>query len=189
MDPIKAVYDANVLYSAPLRDLFIRLAQADLVQARWTELIHDEWIRNVVRDYAAINREKADRIRDLMHTAIPSALVTGYESLIDTLVLPDPDDRHVLAAAIHAKAQVTVTFNLKDFPASALTPHQIEAVHPDDLVLSLLDASPDQVCSTIKQQRESLRNPPITAEEMLKTLERQQLVKTVSCLRPLVEYL
>ncbi len=48
--PLIAVYDANILYPAPIRDLFIRLAHAGLVQAKWTDAIHDEWMRNVLKD-------------------------------------------------------------------------------------------------------------------------------------------
>lgn len=103
--PTIAVYDANVLYPAPLRDLLIRLAQAGLVQAKWTEMIHDEWTRNLLSNHSGITPEQVSRTRDLMNLAIRDSLVTGHEPLIETLQLPDPDDRHVLAAAIKAGAQ------------------------------------------------------------------------------------
>ena len=78
-----------------------------------------------------------------MIEAVPDCLVTGYESLIDGLELPDEGDRHVLAAAIRSQAQAIVTFNLKDFPASILDSHDIEALHPDDFLLGLMDLSAD----------------------------------------------
>ena len=115
--PVTAVYDANVLYPAPLRDLFIRLAQAGLVRAKWTDTIHDEWTRNVLKNNPMLSSERLTRTRSLMNEAVRDCLVSGYEVLIDSLSLPDPDDRHVLAAAIRAGAQVIVTYNLKDFPA------------------------------------------------------------------------
>ena len=96
-NPVIAVYDANVLYPAPLRDLLIRLAQAGLVHARWTETIHDEWIRNVLANNQHVTAERLARTRSLMNEAVGDCLVTGYEDLIDALKLPDPDDRHVLA--------------------------------------------------------------------------------------------
>ena len=111
--PVTAVYDANILYPAPLRDLFIRLAQAGLVRARWTETIHDEWIRNVLKDNPQLSAERLARTRTLMNEAVRDCLVTGYEDLIESLSLPDPDDRHVLAAAIRAGAEVIVTYNLE----------------------------------------------------------------------------
>src|SRR3954464_11109127 len=108
----------DVLYPAPLRGLLMQLAVADLFQARWTDEIHDEWIRNVLSDRPDIRPESQARCRELMNRHVPDCLVVGYETLIPTLVLPDPDDRHVLAAAIHAQAEVIVTFNLRDFPPS-----------------------------------------------------------------------
>lgn len=122
-------------------------------------------------------------VRELMNAAVPSCLVTGYEHLIETLSLPDPDDRHVLAAAIHARAEIIVTFNLRDFPDDALKPFSTQAQHPDDFVAALFDVAPGVVCSVVKAQRESLRNPPKTAEELLVTLESQGLVQSVARLR------
>ncbi|MCA9226944.1 MAG: PIN domain-containing protein, partial [Planctomycetales bacterium] len=128
--PAIAIYDANVLYPAPLRDLLIRVAQAGLVRARWTEAIHDEWFRNVLRDNPRLSPDRLTRTRILMNEALRDCLVTEYEHLVESLSLPDPDDRHVLAAAIHANAEVIVTFNLKDFPLEKLDPLGLEAMHP-----------------------------------------------------------
>jgi hypothetical protein len=187
--PVTAVYDANVLYRAPLRDLFIRLAQAGLVRARWTETIHDEWLRNVLQDNPQLLPERLARTRTLMNEAVRDCLVTDYEKLIDTLTLPDPDDRHVLAAAIRACAAVIVTYNLADFPPETLCHFDIEALHPDDFLLGLLDRAPGVVCAAVKRQRESLRNPPKTAEELLATLEGQGLTQAVGRLREFIDVL
>jgi hypothetical protein len=187
--PVTAVYDANVLYPAPLRDLFIRLAQAGLVRAQWTEAIHDEWQRNVLKDKPTLSSDRLARTRTLMNEAVRDCLVTGYEDLIESLSLPDPDDRHVLAAAIRADAGVIVTFNLKDFPAEALANYNIEAQHPDDFLLGLFDAAAGAVCAAVKRQREALTNPPKTAEELLATFESQGLVQTVARLRQFIELL
>ncbi|HEV7223838.1 MAG TPA: PIN domain-containing protein [Pirellulales bacterium] len=187
--PVTAVYDANILYPAPLRDLFIRLAQAGLVRARWTEAIHDEWVRNVLKDNPALSAERLSRTRMLMDEAVRDCLVIGFEGLVDSLTLPDADDRHVLAAAIHADAEVIVTFNVKDFPDGVLADYNIEAIHPDEFLLSLFDAAPGPVCTAVKRQRDGLRNPPKTAGELLTTLESQGLVQTVGRLRQFIELL
>ena len=187
--PATAVYDANVLYPAPLRDLFLRLAHAGLVRARWTDAIHDEWVRNVLKDNPAVSADRLARTRVLMDQAVRDCLVTGYEDLVESLTLPDPDDRHVLAAAVRGGAGVIVTFNLKDFPAGVLAGHGVEAVHPDDFLTSLIDAAPGPVCAAVKRQREGLRNPPKTAEELLATLEGQGLPQFVARLRPFAELL
>ena len=170
--PVTAVYDANTLYPAPLRDLLIRLAQAGLVRARWTETIHDEWVRNVLKDNPRLSAERLARTRALMNEAVRDCLVTGYEDLIASLSLPDPDDRHVLAAAIRAGADVIVTYNLADFPTKALARFDVEAQHPDDFLVCLLDQAPGVVCAAVKRQREGLRNPPKTARRSGKCLPR-----------------
>ena len=103
MANIIAIYDACVLYPAPLRDLLIQLGITGLFRPRWTEEIHDEWIRNVLKKRPDLNREQLNRTKQLMNQAIPDCLVTDYKSIIEGLKLPDPDDRHALAAAIHAR--------------------------------------------------------------------------------------
>ncbi len=182
--PITAIYDANILYPAPLRDLFIRLAHHGLVRARWTETIHDEWMHNVLKNNPTLSRDRLVRTRKLMNEAVRDCLVTGFEHLEESLLLPDPNDRHVLAAAIVAKAKVIVTFNQKDFPANTLAKYRTVAVHPDDFLLSLFDAAPGPCCTVVKRQRESLCNPPKTAAEFLHTLECQGLPQTIARLRP-----
>lgn len=181
--PVTAVYDANILYRAPLRDLLIRLAQTGLVRARWSRTIHDEWVRNVLKNNPRTSAERLVRTCLLMNEAVRDCLVHDYEGLIETLVLPDPDDRHVLAAAIRSSAEVIVTYNLKDFPPDALSPVDIEAMHPDDFLTGLLELAPGSVCSAVRRQRESLRNPPKTVEELLTTLESQGLPHAVAGLR------
>ncbi|HEY2909389.1 MAG TPA: PIN domain-containing protein [Gemmataceae bacterium] len=187
--PVTAVCDANILYSAPLRDLFVRLALSGCVRARWKDAIHEEWMHGIVRTRHTISREKVERVRDLMNLSVPDCLIAGYEGLIDSLTLPDPDDRHVLAAAIHVAAEVIVTFNLKDFPVEALAGHGVAAMHPDEFVAALVDIAPEAVCGAVKRQREGLRNPPKTAEELLATFESLGLVQTVARLRRFAELL
>jgi hypothetical protein len=122
-----------------------------------------------------------------MNAHVRDCLVTGYESLIPALTLPDPDDRHVLAAAVRAGADVIVTFNLKDFPAEALAPYGIEAQHPDEFLSYQLDLAANIVCAAAKRHRASLKNPPKDVEAYLTTLEAQGLAQTVAALRKFAE--
>lgn len=184
-----AVYDACVLYPAPLRDLLLRLAVADLVRARWTDRIHEEWIAAIRRQRPDLPPAALQRTRTLMERAVPEARITGYEALIDQLALPDADDRHVLAAAIHGRAEAIITFNLKDFPAQVLAPHGIEAQHPDDFVCQLHDLAPAAVYAAVRLQREALRHPPQSARGLLDTLRSLGLVRTVAVLEPLLALL
>ncbi|AOU99326.1 PIN domain-containing protein [Acidihalobacter yilgarnensis] len=176
------VYDACVLYPAPLRDLLIRLAVTGLFAAKWTDQIHDEWIRNLVARRPELKKQMF-RIRELMDDAVEDCLVTGYESLVDGLDLPDPDDRHVLAAAIRAGAQLIVTCNLRDFPADKLEPYGIEAVHPDQFIVEQMDLHEGAVIEAVKQQRASLKNPPKSVDDHLDTLSAQGLVVTADRLK------
>ena len=91
--------DASVLYPASLRNLLMRLTLNGLFQARWSADVHEEWIRSLLRDRPDLPRERLLQVRDAMDEHAADCLVTGYESLIENLQLPDPDDRHVLAAA------------------------------------------------------------------------------------------
>lgn len=162
-----ALYDASVLYSGMVRDLLMRFALADLLQAKWTDNIHEEWINALLSKRPDLPLANHQRVRWLMDRALPDALVSGYESLIAKLDLPDKDDNHVLAAAIHAKASVIVSFNLKDFPASKLEPHGLIAQDPDTFACLLLEAFPERVAQVVETQHQSLKHPPKTIEEML----------------------
>lgn len=110
MSSFVAVLDTCVLYPAPLRDLLLRLALTDLFRARWTDRIHDEWIRSLLSQRPDLSRERLQRTRGLMDRTVPDWLVTGFEELIEFLDLPDPGDRHILAAAIRSQAGVIVTY-------------------------------------------------------------------------------
>ena len=188
MSKFTVVYDACVLYPAPLRDTLMRLALTDLFKAHWTAQIHEEWIQALLRQ-GKLKRPTLERVRDLMDANVRDALVTGYEALIESLSLPDPDDRHVLAAAIRCDADAIVTFNRKDFPEQELQPYGIDALHPDDFICYQIDMNPPACCKAIREQRQGLRKPPVTAEELLATLQKQQLPQTVSKLREYADFL
>lgn len=183
MPPLTAFLDANVLYPAPLRDFLMRLALTDIYRARWSQRVHDEWIEAVLRSRSDLPLSQLERTRNLMNQHVHDALVENFEHLIDGLTLPDPDDRHILAAAIKSHSNLIVTYNLKDFPSSILATFDIEAIHPDVFVLRLLDIAPQDVISAASEQRRSLKNPPKDAHDYLATLEQQGLTNTVARLR------
>ena len=178
-----AVFDACVLYPATLRNVLMQLATTGLFRARWTDAIHDEWMRNLLESKPDIGRDNVDRLREQMDKAVQDCLVTGYESLIEGLVLPDEDDRHVLAAAIRCHAAVIVTTNLKDFPDDTLLPLGVRAQHPDEFILHLIDLDSAAVCLAVKAIRQRLKNPPYDATGLLDLLQSQGLPGTVSKLR------
>jgi predicted nucleic acid-binding protein len=177
------VYDANVLYPNTLRDLLIRIAQAGLVQAKWTNQILDEMIHALARNRPGISAEKLNQLRYLMNKAVRDCLVEDYEPLIDGLKLPDSGDRHVLAAAIKAGAQVIVTSNLKDFPAGDLQPWHVEAKSPDDFVLDQVGIDGRTVAACVRQIADSRTRPPQDTDDVLTQLERDGLVESIAALR------
>lgn len=167
-----------------MRDFLLELATAQLFRAKWTDEIHEEWIRNVLKDRSDLKREQLDRTRELMNSAVMDCLVEGYSELIPALNLPDADDRHVLAAAIHAGADAIITFNLKDFPASELDKYDIEALHPDDFIHFQFGLQASSVIVAAQRCRARLQNPPKSAIDYLATLASQSLSKTVGELAP-----
>jgi predicted nucleic acid-binding protein len=178
-----AFFDASVLYPSELRNLLMHLALTGLFRAKWSARVHEEWINALLRRRPDLFRGRLERTRMLMDLHAVDALVTDYEDLIAGLELPDPDDRHVLAAAIQGRADVIVTANLRDFPAGVLRKFGIEPQHPDEFILQLFDLAPDQVVGAALAHRESLKNPPKTIGEYLNALEAQGLTETVSALR------
>ncbi|ARR52543.1 PIN domain-containing protein [Rhizorhabdus wittichii DC-6] len=184
MSHYTALLDANVLYPAPMRDLLMQIAVTDLFKAKWSADIHREWIEALVRNEPHRDRAALERTRDRMDRAMRDALVTGYDTLIPSLDLPDRGDRHVLAAAIVGRCDVIVTQNLKHFPASSLASYGIEAQHPDEFLTSHLHLAPGVFCSAVAKVRARLTAPPYTVEEYLAILTRQSLVGTVAELAP-----
>ena len=178
-----AVLDANVLFPADLRNTLMYLTVAGAFAARWTAQIHEEWMRNVLKTRPDLTRAALERTRRLMDRHALDALVEGYEPLVPTLALPDPDDRHVLAAAIHASAPVIVTWNIKDFPRRVLEPYGIEARTPDEFLLSIWPTQRSEILSGLRIQRASLVNPPQSPAQFLESLERQGLTQFVAALR------
>lgn len=183
-----AVLDASVLYSAPLRHLLIALAINGAFQARWTSTIQDEWVAALKRDRPDLDGSRIDRTR-LMDAHLPDAFVTGHEALISGLTLPDANDRHVLAAAIHCSASVIVTVNLKDFPARVLDALSIRALHPDAFVCELLQQDAQLVVAAMREHRQDLKNPPKTPSEYLATLEALEMKNTVAALKESQDYI
>lgn len=173
-----------MLYPAPVRDLLLEMAAASLFRAKWSDEIHDEWMRNLLAKRTDLSRTKLERTRALMDGAVLDCLVEGHMDLVGSLELPDPDDRHVLAAAIHCGADAIITFNLKDFPASVAAQYQLEILHPDDFVRYQFDFDSARVIVAAERVRGRLTTPEISSEEYLDILARQGLTKTAAALMP-----
>ena len=181
-----AILDANVLYPQLLRDTLLSLAVARLYHARWSATIHDEWTRNLAKDRPEL-AARLPAVVELMNASVPDCLVTNYEKLANSIELPDPDDRHVLAAAIVGPADAIVTFNTKDFPQAVLQPYGIEVQHPDEFVMNQLQLQKIPALSAIKKMRARWTNPERPAEALIAAFEKRGLPLTADLLREAVD--
>lgn len=187
-NPFVILLDANVMYPFRTRDVLFTFAQQGLFRARFTEQIIGEWTNSLIRnkpDFEKSVLEQADAVRSVFK----ECFVTGYEPLIEGLELPDPNDRHVLAAAIKCSAQIIVTENIKDFPPDALEEHDIEVLGADDLLANTFDLFPIDGARALRTVRQRYDNPPFTQSEFLLDLTKSGLPKLAAMARSTIEYL
>ncbi len=182
-EPTVAVFDACILYPFHLRNIVVQVAVDLLVEARWSDQIHDEWIRNLAADAPAIPLDRLQATCRLMNDALPGATVAGYEHLISTVNLPDPDDRHVVAAAIASGASVIITWNLRDFPASALKKFGLRRQTPDAFLAELYDHAPDLTVGSLANARRNLNKSRVSVSEFIDILGKQKLTQLVTRLK------
>jgi predicted nucleic acid-binding protein len=180
--PCVVVFDACVLYPAPLRDLLMWLSKNGLISPRWSDEILMEWVENLLHNRPDLKRERLLRTCAEMNRAVPDSLTTDYEGLIEGVTLPDVDDRHVVAVALRSQAGVILTWNLKDFPSDKL-PNGIIALSPDSFLTDLFRDSPEEVVETMREHRSMLTRPEKSAEEYLATFEANGLSSFVRLLR------
>ena len=167
--PVAAVLDANVIWSAPLRDTLLWAASHNLFRPVWSEAILAEMSRTLKARRSHLDPAAIDRTVAQMRRAFPGALIGGYEHRIPHLT-NDPGDRHVLAAAVEAGASIIVTWNTADFPASACDPYAITVQTPDDLLCSLWQSDALGMVTAIAMQAANLRRPARTPREVLEKL-------------------
>ncbi|HJP76356.1 MAG TPA: PIN domain-containing protein [Pseudonocardiaceae bacterium] len=152
-----ALLDANVLVPIHLTDLLLRLAEAETYRPLWSEQVLQEVERNLPK--VGVRVEKARRRVGVLRNEFPDAMVTSYEPLVDAMT-NHPKDRHVLAAAVRANAEIIVTANVRDFPESACAPYDIGVVHPDDFLLDQLDLYAEETLLCLRQLVADRRRPP-----------------------------
>ncbi len=182
-----SVPTANVLYGQYIRNFLMYLAQTRIVRFRWTETILDECFENLKSNRPDLDPSRIEKTKRLMMTnVVDDVIVTGFEGLIDTLELPDPDDRHVLAAAIMCHAQTIMTFNRRDFPPTVLEPLGIKAVRPDEVVLDLIELDPIRVQRALLGLHTSLKKPPMAIEHLLDLFSPDGFTRSMEVLREML---
>jgi hypothetical protein len=169
-EPSVAVFDACVLYPFHLRYILIQLAVDRLVEARWTDQIHNEWIRNLAASGPAFQNT-----RRLMNAALSSASVDGYQEHVPKVTLPDPDDRHVVAAGIASSASIILTWNLRHFPMRELKKFGLRRETPDAFMSGLYDKVPGLVIDSLANARRNLTKTRLSASDFITILKGQML--------------
>lgn len=168
------ILDSCVIFPMPLCDTLLRAAEANLYRVYFSQEILDGATRNLVKK-GRMTKEKEKRFQAMLKNTFPEAMVEVPARLVESMT-NHLGDRHVLAAAIVAKAEVIVTYNLKHFTADALAPYGIEAQHPDVFLTQLFDNDPDSMVEVIRKQFEDLKPPPHTVDELLENLDKNNKV-------------
>jgi len=166
-----------------VRDVLLSLAAAWMYHARWTEDIHAEWTRNLIADRPDLSAAMP-RLIQAIDQSIPDCLIRNHHLFISGIELPDPNDHHVLAAALAGQADTIVTFNLKDFPEEQFRPYAIEAVHPDAFVAGLLEEDLATGLDALRTMRRRWTNPVISATDLIARLAQRGLPLTATLLDP-----
>jgi predicted nucleic acid-binding protein len=176
------IYDANILFPFHVGHILTFMAVRRLVLAKWTEKIQSEWLENIAEqfpdDLAGCTRRCA-----AMNRALPDAMVTDYEHLIENIAFPDPDDRHVIAAAIHSRAVGIVTRDRRHFTLGTLAPFGLAAIDPDELLVGCHDRFPADCVAAIEAARLSLTRTSPSWDQYLDILERRDLPSFVRRVR------
>jgi len=158
----KVVLDACVLHLAPVRDILLNLAEQEIYTPKWSKIIEDEWLRNLLKNRPDLKEANLKRTISAMEREFTGANVTNFEHHIPTIQIPDPDDRHIVACAIQCKAEIIVTTNLKDFPTEELEKFDIIAQHPDDFICDLFKMDKN---AAIKALNVQLKFPKILPKQ------------------------
>ncbi|WP_245907024.1 PIN domain-containing protein [Reichenbachiella versicolor] len=173
-----AVLDANVLFPIVIRDYLLWLATYELYSPKWSKTLLDEFSSIFSKKKMDLTMEQIRKQIDWMNKACPDALVEKYETLIETVKLPDQDDRHVVAAALKCNANVIVTNNLKDFPTSYIESLGLNIIDPDTFIADMIDLSPDKCTDAFREMVLKKRKPPYDEIQYLEILRKNGLHQT-----------
>lgn len=183
-----ALLDACVLYPIAVADSLMSLATEGLFAAKWTTRIEIEWMRSLQADRPELEGRLGTR-RDSMRDAIPDWEVpeVAWKALAESLRLPDPDDVHVLAAAIAGHADCIVTANTRDFPNEVTSPYGIEVVDPDTFLVNQWDLDPLVAIAAFKRMRARRQKPESSPDDFADALERNGLGLTAERIRSAID--
>lgn len=174
-----AFLDACVLYPAPLRDLLLSFADNGLFNPKWSGEIQNEWSRNLLLNRPDLNKAQLQQTIEAMNMAFPDSNVDNFDFLIPSIKLPDPNDRHVVAAAIHSKVDYIVTYNLKDFPKTIESEYGFEILHPDDFLCIVYELNSEKAQDAFDNMVNRLKNPPKSKTEVIQIRSKCNLDRII----------
>lgn len=166
------VLDACVLVPIALADTLLRIAEHELYRPLWSDRILAEAADAVLEVHPDIPPEQVGKRFAAMDEAFEDARVEGWEHLEATVTLPDPDDRHVVAAALRGRADAIITTNVRHYPTDTLEPLGIEVIHPNSFLLDQLDLAPRIVLDVLREQAANTHHPPLTPIDLIARLAR-----------------
>lgn len=175
MARFKVILDTCVLVPIVLADTLLRFAEREFYEPLWSEQILFELEKTLIEIHPINDPRKFQNRIQVMRTAFPLAVVNGWERVESGIIetLPDKGDAHVVAAAILGRADAIVTKNLADFPTDALSIFGLEAISPDEFLQNLLDLNPKQAEQCLREQSLATRNPNLSVQKILESLERE----------------
>ncbi len=179
---MRAVLDACVLYPTVLREILIGVARTGLYQPLWSARILEEWARAAARS-GPVAEAEARGAAALLGGAFPRAAVPAQPGIEARLMLPDPADVHVLAAAIGGSADAIITFNRADFPQGVLAGEGVTRRDPDGFLWELWSHHPDTVAAAVEAVRaeaERLSGQPQPVRALLKRARLPRLGKALA---------
>lgn len=177
-DRFTVILDANVLAKSLHRNIVLSLAYEGFFRPRWTTRILDEAERGIMRITKGEADSRAQRLQ--IENAFEQSMIKNYLEYERGLDLKDPDDNHVLAAAIAVSAPLIITDNLKDFESSKLAKYSVEAVSSDNFIADILDLYQVAALFTIEEMRKEMEKPPMNRSELIALMRKHMLPKTAT---------
>lgn len=170
--PTRALIDANVFVATWTLDVLLTLSDRGRIEPVWSEAVLVEAREAVDRVHRTVG---GSRYIAAAECAFPYAMVEPDEVGISAVELPDPDDRHVVAAALAGDCDIIVTYNVRDFPTQALLSLGLRALHPDDFLMEVVAIDPEGAVAAVKSLVAIKRRPPRTMKEELEGLRANML--------------
>jgi len=178
------VLDTNVIFPIDVRDLLLWFASYDLYTPKWSRHIFNEW--KEVMERQGVSKSEIEKRINKAQLAFPDALVENYESLIDSIELPDEKDRHVMAAAIKTNANIIVTNNIKDFPLDYLVKFGLNAKSADDFITDTIDLNPEIAVEAFRTLVMNRTNPNLDEFEILERFRNNGLKDSANYIHSLL---